>query len=392
MKEKQKFQVGNVVSISAGHLFHDIYTSFLAPILPLLIEKFGISLSMAGLLDIIRKAPSLMNPLVGLLADKICVKYFVIFSPALTAITMSLLGVSTNYLTIAILLLVAGISTTLYHVPTPVMIRKVSGDKIATGMSFYMFGGELARTIGPLLITAAISWWGLEKSYRIMPLGIIASIVLFFKLRKIDISSNTTTKIKKSNMREAVHKLLPFFVVIAGFTIFRSLIKLALTLYLPTYLTLQGHSIWLAGISLSILQFSGAGGALIAGPLSDKIGKKKSLIIASIAMPIFMYLFLISNNFFMIPLLIILGFFTIATTPIVLSLVQETNSEYPAFINGIYMTISFGVSSLMVLVIGFLSDTLGMEKAYLICTFASAGAIPFIMMLKENNKKTFKEN
>ncbi|MCD4650888.1 MAG: MFS transporter [Candidatus Cloacimonetes bacterium] len=385
MDKNNKFQTGNVLTLSIAHLFHDIYTSFLAPILPLLIEKLGISLTMAGLLDVIRKAPSMLNPFVGLLADKMCVRYFVILSPGITAITMSLLGIVPNYLTLAILLFVAGISTTLFHVPAPVMTRKVSGKMVGRGMSFLMLGGELARTLGPLLITAAVSWWGLEKSYRVMPLGIVASIVLYFRLRNIRISDDFQKKKKEFGARETFMKLLPFFTILAGFTIFRSMIKLALTLYLPTYLTMKGQSLWLAGISLSILQFSGAGGAFIAGPLSDKIGRKKTLIIASIAMPILMFLFLISNNVFMIPLLVLLGIFTISTTPVVLALVQETDTEHPAFVNGIYMTIGFGVSSLMVLLIGFLSDKIGMEKTFMICTFASTGAIPFILMLKEKH-------
>ena len=80
----KKFQTGNVLTISFGHLMHDTYTAFLAPLLPLLISKLGLSLSMAGLLDVIRKIPSLFNPFIGLLADKICVKYIVIYTDLLS--------------------------------------------------------------------------------------------------------------------------------------------------------------------------------------------------------------------------------------------------------------------------------------------------------------------
>jgi len=182
---KKRFQKSKVITISLGHFFHDTYTAFLAPLLPLLVEKLGISLSLAALMDVVRKMPSLLNPLIGLIADKVCVKYLVIFAPAVTAIFMSLLGISPTYTVVLILLFMTGISSALFHVPSPVMIRQFSGDKTATGMSYYMFGGEIARTVGPLIITAAISYWGLEGSYRVMPLGIIASGILFFKLKNI---------------------------------------------------------------------------------------------------------------------------------------------------------------------------------------------------------------
>ncbi|MCK5520443.1 MAG: MFS transporter, partial [Candidatus Marinimicrobia bacterium] len=62
----KKFQSSKVISISSAHFFHDIYTSFLAPMLPLLIEKHGLNLSLVGMLEIVRRIPSLLNPFIGL--------------------------------------------------------------------------------------------------------------------------------------------------------------------------------------------------------------------------------------------------------------------------------------------------------------------------------------
>ena len=49
-KHNGKFQTGGVLLISTAHLVHDTFSSFLAPLLPLLIEKLGISYAMAGML------------------------------------------------------------------------------------------------------------------------------------------------------------------------------------------------------------------------------------------------------------------------------------------------------------------------------------------------------
>jgi len=391
MKDKKKFQFGNVLTLSFAHLSHDIYSAFLAPLLPLLISKLGISLSLAGLLDITRKLPSLFNPFVGLIADRICVRYFIIVTPAITGIAMSLLGVAPSYPIILILLLVAGISNTLFHVPSPVMIKHVSAEQTGKGMSYYMLGGELARTLGPLLITASISWWGLEGSWRVMPLGIIASIILYFKLRNININKDFQKRKKEIGAKDTFKKLIPFFIIISGITIFRAAMKLSLTLFLPTFLVKQGNTLWLAGISLALLQFSGAIGTFFAGPLSDKFGRKNILLITSIINPILMWIFISSDGRFMIPILIIMGFFLFASGPIILALVQDTDSDHPSFVNGIYMTLSFGVSSIMVLLIGFLGDRFGLILTYQICAVLSILSIPFILMLKKNNHYLMKE-
>jgi len=136
---KNHFHTGKVVTLSFAHLLHDTYTAFLAPMLPLLITKLGMSLSLAGMLDVIRKIPSLFNPFIGLLADRICVKYFVIFTPGLSATVMSILGLSPTYTVLFILLLVTGISSTLFHVPAPVLIKHFSGKRSGTGMSCFLF-------------------------------------------------------------------------------------------------------------------------------------------------------------------------------------------------------------------------------------------------------------
>lgn len=184
--ENKKFQKDKVFTISFAHFAHDVYSSFLAPLLPLLIEKLGISLFMSAFLDITRNVPALLNPFFGLIAEKTGAKYFVILTPAITAISMSLLGVASNFAIVFILLFVAGISAALFHVPSPTMIKESSGDKTGTGMSFFMVGGETARTVGPLMVTAGISWWGLEGIWMLMPLGILASIILYFKLKDFD--------------------------------------------------------------------------------------------------------------------------------------------------------------------------------------------------------------
>jgi FSR family fosmidomycin resistance protein-like MFS transporter len=384
---KNNFQKGKVITISMGHLFHDIYTAFLAPMLPLLISKLGLSLSMAGLLDIIRKIPSLFNPVIGLIADKVCVKYIVILTPGITAISMSLLGKAPSYTILFILLFVTGISSALFHVPSPVMIKHFSGDKIGTGMSFFMFGGEIARTLGPLLITSALSLWGLEGSYRVMPIGIIASIILFLKLKDISPINNKENNNKQKSTKETIKELIPFFVSIGGFQLFRAGMKASLTLYLPIYLTGKGKSLWMAGIALSILQFSGAVSTFGAGYISDKIGPRKTLYITAIASPLVMGTFIISGETLMVPLLILMGFFLFASGPVILALVQETNTERPAFINGVYMTISFSISSLMVLIIGILGDNIGLELTFKICAALAVLSIPFAFILPIKQKK-----
>ena len=144
----KSFQTGQVVSMSICHFIHDVYSSFLAPLLPLLIKKLSLSLTEAGFLTTVMQVPALLNPYLGTLADRISVRYFIILAPGITAVSMSLIGMAPSYGVLLILLLIAGVSVAIFHVPAPVMVARLSGSKKGRGMSFCMTGGELARSLG----------------------------------------------------------------------------------------------------------------------------------------------------------------------------------------------------------------------------------------------------
>ncbi|MBC8478178.1 MFS transporter [bacterium] len=376
-----RFQTGKVVTISLTHLLHDIYNAFLAPLLPLLIEKLSINYTLAGLLSVFQRAPALLNPFIGLLADRMSLRLLVVWTPTLTATCMSLIGLAPHYIVLALLLFVAGFSTTAFHVPSPVMIRQTAGQRLGMGMSFYMLGGELARALGPLVILGAVSLWGLSGTWRLLPAAVLASLLLHFKLTGISVSPGRQQR-EGDGAWPLLKKLTPMFSCIGGIILLRGMVKAALTLFLPTYLMAQGASIWLAGVALSLLQLSGALGTFLAGPLSDRIGRRNTLLIVTSAVPLLMWGFVALPSTWSLPLLVVIGFFLFGTGPVLLAIVHEVDSERPAFVNSLFMTVNFVGGSLTVLLVGLLGDALGLTLTYQLAAILALGAIPFALWFR----------
>ena len=372
--------------VSFGHLVHDVYTSFLSPLLPLLIEKFSLTYSLAGLLGILQRIPSLASPFLGILADRMAMRFMVIITPAVTAAAMSLIGIAPSYIVVAVLMLVTGISSAFFHVPTPVMVMKVSGDQVGKGMSYYMFGGEIARMLGPLLILGAVTVWGLEGSWKVMPLGIAASVLLYFKLHKIRISQEIKQEQQISGLKKAFIDHIPLFIFLTGITFFRSIMRAALTTFLPTFVSLQGESLWTGGLFLTILEICGAAGTLFWGIYSDKIGRRRALLIILYTAPAFMYFFSVIEGWWSLPFLVLLGFFLLGTTPILLAMVQDMAGGRPSFFNGMFLTISFGSEAISLLIVGAMSDWFGLAETFRYSSFIAIGAIPFLWMTKPGKK------
>ncbi len=375
---ENKFHTGKVVGLSACHFIHDIYSSFLAPLLPLIIEKLSLTLTQAGFLSTVMQIPALMNPYIGTLADRFSVRYFIILAPAGTAIPMSLIGVAPNYGVLLILLFVTGVSTALFHVPMPVMVARFSGPRVGKGMSFFMVGGEAARTVGPLVAVGAVALMGLEGFYPIMIFGVLASVWLFFRFREV----TTTVKSKERQPLLRVWKKVRFFMApLIAIVCARGFMHASLGTFLPTYLEMETGNLWLAGIGLTVLEATGVAGALLAGALSDRFGRRTMLMVSLLGAPAGLLLFVYTGGWLRFAMLVVTGFTLLSTTPVMLALVQEHAGEHPAAANGLYMMSSFLARSAIVVVVGWIGDMAGLKTTYIVSAALGLIAIPFILKL-----------
>lgn len=387
-QSKDGFSKRRVLAISAVHFVHDCYTGFLAPALPLLIEKLGMSYGMTGLLAVIQRIPSLFNPLIGIIAERPVMRYMVIFSPALTAVFMSLIGLAPGYTFLAVLLFFSGISSTLWHIPTPVIVKQLSGSRTGKGMSYYMAGGELARTAGPMIILGVISWWGLEGTWKMMPFGFVASAILWYNFRNANFTPATSSRVHQEGSYWKIFlRFSAAFALTGGFTLFQAGMKSSVTYFLPTFLTSTGNSLHYSELALTVIQLAGAAGALFAGTISDKIGRFRTLLIISLATPMLTLLFLNLEGFWIFPVLLPLGFFLFAPTSVMLATVQELNTEKKAFVNSIYMTLNFFVSVMVYPIVGAAIDRVGFLPTFRFIAFLGFGAVIVVMMTRKGLKR-----
>jgi FSR family fosmidomycin resistance protein-like MFS transporter len=374
--EDEGFETGQVLTIASGHFIHDVYTAFVAPLLPLIIEKLSLSLTLAGSLTAILQLPSLFNPFIGYLADKASLRYFVILAPAVTATLISSMGFASNYFILATILFVTGISVAAFHAPAPVMVAEISAKKVGQGMSLFMAGGELGRTVGPLLAVWAVSTWTLDGYYRIVVLGWAASLLLYIRLNKLP----ARPSINGSN-RAILPFLKTLFLPLLLINLFRNFLITSLAIYLPTFMSTEGASLFMAGGALSIYELAGVAGALTSGILSDRLGRKFVLLAAALASAAALLVFLNVQGWTQAVVLLVLGFSSLSTTPVLLATVQEHLPQNRAVGNGLFMSINFLMQLVSILGVGLLGDLFSLRAAFFWSAILSLLAIPPILAL-----------
>ncbi|MEE8567017.1 MAG: MFS transporter [Anaerolineales bacterium] len=381
----ERFHINRVLTMAAVHAVHDTYTAFLPPLLPEFISRFLLSKTKAGLLTVFLQVPSLLQPVIGHLSDRVSLRYLVILAPAVTATMMSLLGVAPGYAVLALLLTITGISSAALHAVGPVMVGSVSGPSLGRGMSFWMVGGELGRAFGPIVVVTVVKFLTPEGLPWLMPAGLLASVFLFIRLR------NEPGRRPKVNQglpwRSALKRMRPVMMPLVGIIIVRVFMNSALTTFLPIFLIEQGADLWFAGASLTILQAAGVLGAMLGGSISDRLGRRLVLFISLMTTPIFMFVFLAVSGWAQITILPLLGLTSISVTPVLLALVQENFPENRALANGIYMALGFTLRSGAVVVMGALGDLFSLRQAFTASAVLMLLGVPLILLLPSERRK-----
>jgi FSR family fosmidomycin resistance protein-like MFS transporter len=299
---------------------------------------------------------------------------------------MSLLGwaaVSSTgipgYAALAVLLTVAGISSAGLHAVAPVMAGRYSGKSLGRGMGFWMVGGELGRTLGPIVIVTGVAILTLEGTALLMIVGFMTSAFLFVRLK--DAPTPATHSKKPLGWRHALGRMRSLMAPLISLIFARSFMAVSLAVYLPTFLTEEGASLWMAGASLSVLELSGVVGALMGGSLSDRFGRRRVLLLATLTAPIFLYMLLSIRGWLLFPVLLLSGFTLLSTVPVIMALVQESFPENRALANGVYMSISFTIRSIAIVVVGAIGDLVGLRWAYVISGVLMWVGVPLVLLL-----------
>jgi FSR family fosmidomycin resistance protein-like MFS transporter len=381
------FQTSHAVTISGGHFIHDTFSAFLAPLLPELIDKLSMSLTQAGSLTALVQMPSILNPLIGYLDDKVNLRWVVILAPAITATLMSFMGMVPSFYLLAVLLTITGFSVGAFHATAPAMTARISGNKVGLGMSLFMAAGELGRTVGPLIAVWGVSLWALDGIYRLAAIGWLTSLLMYLRFRNI--TPHVARQTGFRGMLPAARRLFPpLLIIVTG----RTLLISCIGFYLPTFLEGEGASLLAAGAALAIYQFAGVAGAFSGGTISDRIGRKPVLLSASILSPLLVFAFLALPPGWLLPILVLLGFISLSVQPVLLALVQDHLPNYRSIANGAYMGMAFIVQSLAALLIGILGDRLGLRSTFFWMALLSFVAVLGVFLLPDKPVKVGSAN
>lgn len=339
-----------LVALTAAHFVSDAYTSLLTPLLPVLRASYGVSIAQTAVLVAVSAfVGSMLQPAFGVLADHSDRRLLTAIGPALCGIAMALLGVAPTYLFAAALVTLGGVGSGLFH-PAAIAYVHQGAQPRQRGLfaSLFSAGGTAGQAFGPLAVTVL----GVGRLHWALPIGFLSAAVSW----AVTPSTRSPTRGRPRWSEYAAVFRGPMR-LLWGASVLRSLCSISYMSLLGFTLTSHGFARHI-GPSLATYSLAAAGGGIIGGLASDRIGRTavlRSSMLLSI--PIFVALvYSTPASWWYYPLTALVGAIVNANTPVAIVTAQEYAPGHVATASALMMGFAWGTSGVLFTIIGALAD------------------------------------
>ena len=365
---------------------HDTYAACIGTLLPVLIERLGIPIGSAGVLASGFRLPSMLQPFLGYWADRYDARKLVVWTPTVTALLISSIGLANDYLATFALLIAAGLSGAAFHPAAGALVTRVGGSRWGRATSYFQTGGELGRAAGPIVIASALAYLTVEQLWVLAAPAL--GLSLFAHSRVAGDDARIARPPPPAALRAAIVARRRPLALMTLIVSLRALTVAGMMTYLVTLLTIEGWALATAAAALMIYEIGGVAGAFLGGTLSDRLGRRTLMLASQIAAgpTLFAALWFSSDARLLFGLLLIGGFLVLYAGGVQLALMQELLPGNRSVAVGITYFLSYESGLLAVLLLGFAADLFGLRAALLGGLAASMLSLPFTFLIPETRR------
>ena len=358
-----------ILLLSLGHLSCDLNSHALPALLPYLAAAHGFDYQTCGFLAFAYSAvASLVQPGLGLLADRIARGWFIPLGILMAATGIGATGFLSNEYAMFLSLVVGGIGAAVFHPEAARYANIVSGDRKGVGLSIFSVGGNGGMLMGPLIVMLAVGGvpmgnftlggFGLHGTAAFCLLGLVMASVLFWRVSAWDMAARTSTT--RSGSAGAANEWGSFG-ILSGCLLTRMGLTVAFTTYLPLYWQGVFHASASTG-NLMLILFSvfGVASNLTGGAAADRWGFRHIIRWASfLSLPILAVFPLVTSPWLAALLLAPLAIALFAPFSSMVVLGQRYLSKNMGFASGITLGVAVSVGGMFAPVLGWAADAWG---------------------------------
>jgi FSR family fosmidomycin resistance protein-like MFS transporter len=369
---------GAMVTLSSGHLAVDFASGAVPALLPFLATEFDLSYTAtAGMMLAALVSSSLVQPLFGLWSDRRGAMWLLPGGVALAAVGVGVAAVAPAYILVLVAVFAAGIGVAAYHPEGAKFAAFASGRQRASGMSYFNIGGNTGYALGPIVVTPLVIWLGLAGGTLAMLPVLAMAFVILRALPSLRRVIPATRERRLDDGEDDVRAMTLLSVVIA----FRSVAWFGLLTFVPLWVVANGGTKGEGGRTLALMLVCGAIGTLVLGPVADRVGLRRTLLITQAALPFLVVTFVAVGGVGGTIALMLVGPCVVGTFGVTMVLSQLYLPRHVGMASGLSVGLAMGLGGIAAVVLGAVADAVDLQTALYVAAAAPAiGCIACLML------------
>ena len=364
--------------LSAGHWVTDINTGALPAFLPFIKEFLNLSYTMTAMIILtFNITSSVIQPVFGYISDRHTVKWLLPAGCFVAPLGLALIGFSPSYGWVLVFAALSGLGQASYHPEGFKTANLMSGEKKATAISIFHFGGNLGFAVAPILAIFFYHQWGLKGSALFIVPGIIM-VGVFLSTSQWRAQPEPSSP-KSSPLKKAAFPRKSFsgMALLLTVVVLRSASRLGIITFVPFYfMKVLNQDPMVAGQYLSAFLISGSIGVVGGGPLADRFGYKRTVLLSLGLAPVALYFFYVTSGALSFVFFAGAGFLIISSNSVTMAMGQSFMPNQIGMASALVLGLSLGIGGICTTVLGWVADNFSLPL-----TLKLTFLLPFVAFL-----------
>jgi FSR family fosmidomycin resistance protein-like MFS transporter len=356
-----------MATLSSGHLAIDFASGSVPALLPFLAVEFDLGYAeTAAVMLAALVSSSLVQPLFGLWSDNRGAAWLLPGGVVLAAVGVAAASVLPEYALVLVAVFLAGIGVAAYHPEGAKFAAYASGEHRASGMSYFNIGGNAGYALGPIVVTPLVVWLGLQGG----ALAMLPVLAMAFVLVRA-LPSLRETVMPEHHVATGVDDVRAMG-VLSVVIVLRSVAWFGLLTFVPLWVVANGGTEGEGGRELALMLVAGAIGTIVLGPVADRAGLRRTLLVTQAAIPLLIVTFVAVGGLVGTIALMLVGLCVVGTFGVTMVLSQLYLPRHVGMASGLSVGLAMGLGGIAAVVLGALADAVDLETALYVGAAAPA--------------------
>lgn len=358
--------------LGSGHFVIDAAVGAVPAMIPVFTAIYALSdLAASMILGASLLVSSAVQPLFGLLADRRPTPAFIWGGVAVGAAGLALSGLAGGYLGVLACIVGSGLGIAAFHPEAARVANQISAERKATGLAWFMVGGNAGFAVGPLLVALFIPLLDERATLVFLVPGAAVALWLHHERARLTVPLPTALperarRGEASDGAAAVEGAGPWSVGLLLFvTSMRTWTQFCLLALVPLLLVDdRGFSDQAAGFVVAAFAGAGVVGTVAGAVLADRVGGRRMLLWTMPVVSPLIAGFLLTDGAVSILLLAAAGFVLLASFSVTVMMGQEYLPNRLALAAGLMIGFgAIGSAPPGLALFGAIADSAGREAA-----------------------------